>query len=346
VEVPRSLAWIDAARVTAIVAVIAIHVASPLVTSRADPPSWWFGNAVDSAARWSVPLFVMISGALLLRSDLADEPVRFYRRRLARILPPLVAWTVIYLIYGYLSADNPQTLREAIAYVAAGRPYFHLYFLYLIGGLYLVTPFLRPLVARSSSRVLGIAVLVFLALGIADSLALRWFGTGGANAATRFVPYIGYFLAGAWLVGQAPTRGRIAASLVTVALGIGLTVVGTSLLIDRFGFGRGLYLYEYLSLTTVPVSLAVFTLFVWSAPTFDRMAARMPGRWLSIVAATTLGIYVIHPLVLTALGNVLGLRARAFFYPVAVPATVLAAFAVSLLIVLILRRVPFVRRIV
>jgi surface polysaccharide O-acyltransferase-like enzyme len=342
---PRSLAWIDAARVAAIVAVIVIHVVSPLVTSRADPPSWWFGNVVDSAARWSVPLFVMISGALLLRSDLADEPVRFYRRRLARILPPLIAWTVIYLVYGYLSADNPQTLREAVAYVAAGRPYFHLYFLYLIAGLYLVAPFLRPVVAQSSSRVLGIAVLVFLALGIADSLALRWFGTGGANAATRFVPYVGYFLAGAWLVGLVPTRGRIGASALTVVLGIGVTAVGTNLLIDRFGFGRGLYLYEYLSLTTVPVSLAIFGLFLWSAPTMDRLAARIPGRGLSIVAASTLGIYVIHPLVMAGLGT-LGLRARAFFFPLAVPATLLAAFAVSLLIVLVLQRIPFVRRIV
>lgn len=344
-EAARSLAWIDVARITAIVAVIAIHVVSPLVTSRADPQRWWFGNVIDSAARWSVPLFVMISGALLLHSDLADDPARFYRRRLGRILPALVAWSAIYLIYGHLSSDNPQTLREAVAYVAAGRPYFHLYFLYLMAGLYLVTPFLRPLVARSTRRVLGIAVLVFLAVGIADSLAMRWMGTGGANAATRFVPYIGYFLAGAWLVGMAPTRRRMKASWVIVAVGIGLTALGTHFLINRFGFGRGLYLYEYLSVTTVPVSLAVFALFLWSARTMDRMAARIPGRWLSIVAGSTLGIYVIHPLVMAGLGT-LGLRSRAFFVPLAVPATLLAAFAVSLLIVLVLRRVPFVRRIV
>jgi surface polysaccharide O-acyltransferase-like enzyme len=343
--VPRSLAWIDAARVAAILAVIAIHVVSPLVISRAHPQSWWFGNVVDSAARWSVPLFVMISGALLLHSDLADDPGRFYRRRLARILPPLVAWTVIYLIYGYLSADNPPTLRAAVTYVAAGRPYFHLYFLYLIAGLYLVTPFLRPLVALSPRRVLGIAVVVFLALGIADSLALRWMGTGGTNAATRFVPYLGYFLAGAWLVGLAPTRRRIMASWVIVAVGIGVTALGTNLLINRFGFGRGLYLYEYLSVTTVPVSLALFALFAWSAPTFARMAARIPRGWLSIVATSTLGIYVIHPLVMAGLGT-LGLRSRAFFIPLAVPATLLAAFAVSLVIVLLLQRVPLLRRIV
>jgi surface polysaccharide O-acyltransferase-like enzyme len=344
-EAPRSLAWIDVARIAAIVAVIAIHVVSSLVTSRAHPQSWWFGNVIESAARWSVPLFVMISGALLLHSDLADDPARFYRRRLARILPPLVVWTGVYLLYGHFTADNPRTLSEAVAYVVAGRPYFHLYFLYLIAGLYLVAPFLRPLVAPSTGRVLGLAVLVFLALGIADALALAWKGIGGVNAATRFVPYIGYFLAGAWLVRVAPTRRRVYVSLAAVAVGIAATAVGVDLLADRFGLGKARYLYEYLSVTTVPVSLGIFALFSWSAPSMERLATRIPGRALSIVAASTLGIYVIHPLVKSGLG-MLGLRARAFFVPLAVPVSVLAIFVVSLLIVLVLQRVPLIRRIV
>src|SRR3989442_2077501 len=88
-SVQPTVVWIDAARVAAILGVISIHVVAPLVISRALPLNWWVGNVVDSAARWSVPLFVMISGALLLHSDLADDPVALYRRRLARILPPL-----------------------------------------------------------------------------------------------------------------------------------------------------------------------------------------------------------------------------------------------------------------
>ncbi|MDP9468609.1 MAG: acyltransferase family protein [Chloroflexota bacterium] len=345
VPIRRSLAWIDAARVAAILAVIAIHVVSPLVTNRALPESSWFGNAVDSAARWAVPLFVMISGALLLHSDLADDPLSFYRRRLSRIVPPLVAWTAIYLVIGHLTVNNPATMNIAGYSVLAGRPSSHLYFLYLIAGLYLVAPFLRPLVRLADRRNLGIAVVVFLALGIADDLIIAWGGIGQVNATTRFVPYIGYFLAGAWLVGLAPTRSRIVAAAAVTVVGILATALGTELLIQRLGMGRGLYLYEYLSVTTVPVSLAVFVLFVWSAPAIERMAARLPRGWLSTVAASTLGIYVIHPLVLGGLGRV-GLSARAFLVPLAVPAAVLVTFGVSLLLVLVLRRLPAVRRLV
>ena len=95
----------------------------------------------------------------------------------------------------------------------------------------------------------------------------------------------------------------------------------------------------------MPVSIAVFALFMWSAPWMDRLAARLPRGGLALVASSTLGIYVLHPLVLSRLG-VLGLGARSFFVPLAVPATVLAAFVVSLLLVLVMRRLPGIRRLV
>jgi len=340
-----SLAWVDAARVTAILAVIAIHTSSSLVANRSLPESWWFGNFVDSASRWSVPLFVMLSGALLLGGKAADDPISFYRRRLSRILPPLIAWTAIYLVYGHFNADNPKTVHDAVAYVLAGRPYYHLYFLYLIAGLYAVTPILRPLVALAGSRVLTIAVLVLFALEIADDLILVSGYGGGANAITRFVPYLGYFLAGPLLTRISANRGRIITAAVVAVAGIVATAVGTHLLLSTIGFGKGFYFYEYLSVTTVPVTLAVFALFMWSAPLLERLAAHLPARALSRVAAATLGIYVIHPLVMQAFGF-LGIGLRGFFVPFAVVASVLAIFAVSLVIVLLLRQLPGVRRLV
>jgi len=55
------IGWIEIGRVAAILAVIAIHVASPLVIRPSHPESWWFGNLVESGSRWCVPVFVMVS---------------------------------------------------------------------------------------------------------------------------------------------------------------------------------------------------------------------------------------------------------------------------------------------
>jgi surface polysaccharide O-acyltransferase-like enzyme len=341
----HQIAWIEVARVAAILGVITIHVLTRLVSNRALPESWWFANIMESATRWSVPIFVMLSGALALHSDLADDPPSFYRRRLSRIVPPLIAWSAIYLLYGHVASNSPKTWADALWFVLAGRPYFHLYFLYLITGLYLVAPFLRPLVAQPSRRVLGIAVLVFLAVAMVDDLIVAVWHIGGVNGATRFVPYIGYFLAGAWLVGISPTRRQLVAAGAVVALGILLTIVGTDISLSHPGFRGRFYLYEYLSVTTVPVSLCAFLLFQAAAPLIDRVTTPWLRRGLSAAAASTLGIFVIHPLVMTALGR-LGLGPRSFFVPLAAAATILATFAVSLAIVLVMRRVPGVRRLV
>jgi surface polysaccharide O-acyltransferase-like enzyme len=110
------------------------------------------------------------------------------------------------------------------------------------------------------------------------------------------------------------------------------------------GLGRGRYLYEYLSVTTVPVTLAIFALFAWSAPIFNRLGPR-PRRWLSTLAAATFGIYLVHPLVLIPL-RAAGLYNRAFFVPLAVVATVLAAFLVSAVLALVAQRLPVLRRLI
>lgn len=63
-------------RVIASLAVVAIHVSAPIVLSFniVGKGAWWFGNFVDSTSRWAVPIFVMISGVLLLDSR-KDEPI-------------------------------------------------------------------------------------------------------------------------------------------------------------------------------------------------------------------------------------------------------------------------------
>ena len=291
-----------------------------------------------------MPLFVMVSGALLLTSDRADAVSSFYRRRLWRIGWPLVVWTVVYLVVGHLRRDHPANFAEARYLVLAGIPYFHMYFVYLIAGLYLVAPFLRPLTRQSDDRLVLTAAAVFLGIGMVDLLIKVWGGIGAVNAVTRFLPYVGYFLAGAALVKVSATRTRLTAAVLTVVLGIAVTAIGTALLTSTLGLGRGRYLYEYLSVTTVPITLAIFLLLRWSDVSMRR-AGPAVLKGLSRIAALTFGIYLVHPLMLIVLREV-GIYSRAFFVPLAVGATVIAAFAMSGVVVAVLQRLPAVRRVV
>src|SRR5262245_20424112 len=204
----RSLGWIEVGRILAILAVVAIHVASPLLVNRpGHPASWWVGNLVQSAARWSVPVFVMISGGLILRSPRTGELAAFYRRRLGRFAIPMVFWIVAYLVFGHVVANVPPDLHAALVSVATGRPTYHLWFLFVIGGLAIVAPLLAWAVQKPNPRRLLGFVAAAYAIAMINNI-LNTMGIGAPNAVTRFVPYVADFLAGFALLSVAWTARR------------------------------------------------------------------------------------------------------------------------------------------
>ena len=93
--------YYDRLRVLAMTAVILIHVCGSAATSLAADGQtltfgWHLANVLDAASRFAVPLFLMLTGALLLGSDKALSVKHLLSRRLPRVLVPLVFWTVVY----------------------------------------------------------------------------------------------------------------------------------------------------------------------------------------------------------------------------------------------------------
>ena len=88
--------WIDYLRVIAIVAVITIHSTTFFYSKFIEigQLNWWLANLLNSASRFAVPLFVMISGALLLGRNLTI--VEFYKKRAIRLLPAIIVWNLFY----------------------------------------------------------------------------------------------------------------------------------------------------------------------------------------------------------------------------------------------------------
>nr|WP_308217632.1 acyltransferase family protein [Paenalcaligenes niemegkensis] len=93
---------LDTARWLAALAVVLLHCAAVPLTRALDHGSvdWQWANVYDAATRWCVPVFVMISGVLLLNPDKQESVKRFYLRRARRILPATLFWTVFYLLWG------------------------------------------------------------------------------------------------------------------------------------------------------------------------------------------------------------------------------------------------------
>lgn len=114
--------------------------------------TFWVG-IITSVARISVPLFVMISGYLLL--PMQGTVSAFFRKRFTRILFPFVAWCVAYAFYRMFRNDGTWSgLLTDVLHIPVnfGVEVGHLWYIYMLMGLYLIVPVLSPWLSACSKR--------------------------------------------------------------------------------------------------------------------------------------------------------------------------------------------------
>ena len=96
----------DLIRSVALFLVILLHSAvepHPIVTQpdQAEVIRWWTVTVYDTISQPGVPLFVMISGALLLRPSKSESMKVFFKKRLNRMVLPFLFWSTIYFMYRF-----------------------------------------------------------------------------------------------------------------------------------------------------------------------------------------------------------------------------------------------------
>src|SRR5262249_28179773 len=132
---------LDLLRIAACLAVVMLHTSARTIYlyGEVSALSWNAADLINSATRWCVPVFVMISGALIASRPIAD-PASFMIRRASTIVVPIIVWSAAYLCWRSAVHGEHFTALSAAKELFSGAPYYHLYFLFLIGGLYIFAP--------------------------------------------------------------------------------------------------------------------------------------------------------------------------------------------------------------
>jgi surface polysaccharide O-acyltransferase-like enzyme len=288
--VDRRFVWLDALRVLAALAVIWLHVAANVVTTNPNPASldWWIGNLADAGVRWSVPVFVMISGGLLLPRARDQSVIAFYRRRIPRIGIPLLFWSAVYSFYAWMRFGSSPT-RLLVKFVL-GEPFYHLWFLFALAGLYLAAPFIaRSMGAMSRPQLWAATIGSYLLFSLHEGLLAVQGKVGHDDAFSLWLPYVPYFVAGSLIIA-APARGRRSFWMVCLAGSVGVIALATGVLVPVLGGPRSWTLmYGYLNPFVATSSVSV--VFLGQAARYGAGVAAV----ISKIAPVTLGIYVLHP---------------------------------------------------
>src|SRR3990167_2811388 len=162
---PERLLHLDLLRSASIIGVILIHIiGSSFHFWYQGSPTWFIFLILDQLFRFSVPLFVFISGYTLYSKYARHfKYSEFYSRRVLRVLPWYFVWSLI--IYLYI---NFTVLPGFVNYpfwklILLGKVDYHLYFVSMIFQLYLLFPVLLWLYKKFRSN-LVIALFILEAL--------------------------------------------------------------------------------------------------------------------------------------------------------------------------------------
>lgn len=340
----EDLFWINMLRVISTMAVVVLHVSAQVVLGVNDVQSisWWVGNFADASVRWCVPIFVMISGALLL-DPLKDESTSFYlRKRSKRILIPLIFWT--FFSFLFVAGVEEFSLKNMLLKISFGLPYAHLWYLYMIIGLYLITPFLRTYIRSSSSRErVQLVVFIMLCASITASFKFFLFGNVPSTIFTSFIPFIGYYLLGYQLRSMDKTKISLAFLWSTISISLFVIAFGTGFVTDKVGLEKGLFFYDYLSPPVIIMSISVFLL-VSKNFSLNSWIQKKFYTIINIVTPLTLGIYVLHLFILDGPRMLFEISPASYNPVLSIPLFSLVVFTASCLLTLIMKKMPYLRR--
>lgn len=339
-----NIEWLDTLRALAIIGVILIHVSTPTVKMMYGKNMffWWIGNIMDSSVRFSVPVFLMLSGATMLGKEY--KLIEFYKKRITRVLFPFLLWIIIYWIYNCLILPTqlqPETINSilhwAIRLFLNDGVSKHFWYIYMILFLYPFVPFLGK-----GLRKLNKSSILFILLGwLMLTFACRSIPLNLYNWSNSYLSkFLGYLLYAGYLVlgyfinefSSTPTRIRYSALMIFL-LTIFISAYSTyifSIEIHKLD----LRIYSYLSLNTILQSIALFICIKNSS-----IQNKCFYAILNSTSNYSYGIYLVHIIVIGIFFQygIFWTMAHPLF---SIPLITLLTLLTSMVIIYVLRKIP------
>lgn len=358
----QHVVWLDVVRLVAMFTVVCCHCCDPFNFYPGDSPDivdikYW-GAIYGAALRPCVPLFVMITGALLL--PMSGDASVFYKKRIPRVFFPFLIWSLIYNLFPWIMGllgiapavildffpySGEEVMRQSLA-VSMGYieqiPFnfsllaVHMWYIYLLIGLYLYMPIFSAWVEKASER----AKLWFLAAwGV--TLLLPYYnmfvdqylwGTCSWNSfgmVYYFAGFNGYLLLGHYLRRHDWSTKQL--------LGWGIPMFAIGYAVTFFGFRHQTAIpdctadqlelfFTYCSLNVVMMTIPVFMLCKKANFRSERIR-----KMLANLTLCGFGIYMIHYLFTGP--SVILMRALDVPISIQIPCASVVAFGASWFVV-------------
>lgn len=330
-------------RVAACVGILVLHTVFAAdeyfaeVISGADH---FVSRIAENNMMWAVPCFLMVTGALQLDPGRRLTLKKLYGKYILRILIALAACCLIFRIFDMIMDGEAFTaggILMAFQELVTARCWGHLWYLYLLIGLYILMPFYRMVADRASDRELRYLALAYIAF-VSVIPMIESFGLHIGFYISESVIYPLYLFLGYMIHAGRDGIPARAGALLLLAGTAAIVIMD----VMRLGYGAQIpeALFGYASPAVIAQSAGVFAVLCKGRLPGERAAA-----CLDQIDRCSFGIYLIHMIFVRSLFRYIQWNPYGHAPGLALPAAILGIGAVSFVIVWVLRRIPAVRKV-
>ena len=338
--------WLDALRIVSAFLVIVNHTNSGIfISSTPEQASWWMSIVWYYLCKIAVPVFVMISGAVLLPRQ---DSIRKCVGRFGRILAALLVFS-----YGYFLHDAwvnwglwPRMIRlDAFFEVIWTWPISNgFWYLYFYMGLMLMLPLFQRMAASMKERDQAYLITLCFGFGAVWPLVTHYVPVLQLPqyfSVPLFTGHIGLFFTGHWIRSRfIPTKKRMGYAAAALVVSVAISVVLTRIEFDRVSGG----MYWFMDSRTRPSIFAIVAAI--SAMMLAKGLVKDHRFWTEL-GGCAFGIYLVQDW-LIAQSKTRLFEPLCNVFPVfpAVLVWEVIVFAIALAAAWVMRRIPVLKKIV
>lgn len=346
--------YCDYLRLIATFAVVVLHVsASNWYGADVHGLAWQSFNFYDSATRWSVPIFVMISGALFLGREIPIKKI--YSKYILRLVIAFFTWNLFYAIM------TQETSRHGIIYglkthkEAIVSGHYHMWFVIMIIALYMCIPFCKKIVSDT------LTTKYFLILSFVFSMMIPWivqllkdYVVGSNEQLVKFVGIVNsklsvmsmnmmlgysfYFVLGYYLDKIELNKKQRIIIYILGIIGLVFTILVDLNLALKMHQPCGNY-YGNFRVNVLLEVVAVYTFFKYREYKNLRL-----NKFVYLISQYTLGIYLIHAFFIEKYASIFKFNTLSFNAMVSVPVVSVVVFISAIIVSALLKYIPIIKK--
>lgn len=326
----QRLYYLDVLRIIATLGVICIHVSCKEILSDFATYNWYVGVIYDGAFRWTVPIFVMISGALFLNQAKEISTKQIFTKNISRLLFAYLFWL---LFYSGLTILQNYIFTKTFTFHFL--PHYHLWFLPMLMGVYLLIPILRKI--STDKKIILYCLMIWIIYITGNFLFIRTIPQiTELFRLNNIIGFSGYFLLGHFISIHSFSKKQSRIIYILGILGIIITIFGCI----SISIYKGINYLRFFDYLTPHVILTSTALFVFIKEKATNLSQRNI-KFINYIRKDLFGIYLIHPAFLLIFNH--NIFRNICNHIITIPIITIVTFIFSLYTAKLLRMTPLRR---